>query len=93
MLIYKSTKSKCFYGHRLSCWQTGWVFFCNKMENKQILYGFELKLVSFEQKNVGMNNIWIKDRYLNQAVFSVKNGSFCMVLMRYEVVLDENIEK
>lgn len=93
MLIYKSTKSKCFYGHRLSCWQTGWVFFCNKMENKPILYGFKLKLVSFEQKNVGMNNIWIKDRYLHQAVFSVKNGSFCMVLMRYEVVLDENIEK
>lgn len=32
-------------------------FFCNKMENEPILYGFELKLVGFEQKNVGMNNI------------------------------------
>ena len=59
------------------------------MENKLILYGFELKLVGFEQKNVSMNNIWIKDRYLHQAVFSVKNGSFCMVLMRYEVILVE----
>lgn len=68
-------------------------FFCNKMENKPILYGFELKLVGFEQKNVGMNNIWIKDRYLHQAVFSVKNGSLCMVLMRYEVILAENIAK
>lgn len=50
-------------------------------------------MVGFEQKNVGMNNIWIKDRYLHQAVFSVKNGSFCMVLMRYEVILVENIAK
>ena len=33
------------------------IFFCNKMENEPILYGFELKLVGFEQKNVGMNNI------------------------------------
>ena len=93
MLIYKSTKSKCSYGHRLSCGSDRIGFFCNKMENKPILYGFELKLVGFEQKNVGMNNIWIKDRYLYQAVFSVKNGSFCMVLMRYEVILAENIAK
>ena len=32
-------------------------YFCNKMENEPILYGFELKLVGFEKKNVNMNNI------------------------------------
>ena len=77
MLIYKRTKSRCFYGHRLSCGSDRiGIFFCNKMENEPILYGFELKLVGFEQKNVNMNNVWIKDWYLRQAVFSVKKAYF-----------------